>query len=112
MRRCFDMVTEANARIMGLEGYGLAPGCQASLVVLDADDPVEALRLRAARLAVVSKGRVVAETARGDARLDLPGRPASVRRRMGGQGRAVNAAGGAAPRASGAGLPPEVSGQG
>lgn len=82
MRRCFDMVTEANARIMGLEGYGLAPGCQASLVVLDAGDPVEALRLRPARLTVVSRGRVVAETARGDARLDLAGRPGSVRRRV------------------------------
>ncbi len=81
MRRCFDMVTVENARIMGLEGYGLAPGCQASLVVLDAGHPVEALRLRPARLAVVSKGRVVAEAARGDARLTLPGRPGSVRRR-------------------------------
>jgi cytosine deaminase len=81
MRRCFDMVTEGNARILGLEGYGLAPGCVASLVVLDAGDPVEALRLRAARLAVVSKGRVVAEGARGDARLALPGRPGTVRRR-------------------------------
>ncbi|MCU0912889.1 MAG: amidohydrolase family protein [Rhodobacteraceae bacterium] len=81
MARCFRMVTEDNARIMGLEGYGLAPGCLASLVVLDAGDPVEAVRLRTDRLAVVSKGRVIAERARNDTRLSLPGRPASVRRR-------------------------------
>ncbi|MBS4011367.1 MAG: amidohydrolase family protein [Roseovarius sp.] len=81
MRRCFDMVTVENARILGLEGYGLNVGAVASLVVLDAGDPIEAVRLRAARLAVVSKGRVIARTPRGDAMLDLPERPGSVRRR-------------------------------
>ncbi len=82
MARCFAMVTEVNARIMGLEGYGLAPGCVASLVVLDAGDPVEALRLRPDRLCVVSKGRVVAEKMRNDSRLALAGRPGAVRRRF------------------------------
>jgi cytosine deaminase len=81
MRRCFDMVTAENARIMGLEGYGLHPGAVASLVVLDAGDPVEALRLRPDRLCVVARGRVVAERMRNDARLSLPGRPGTVRRR-------------------------------
>ncbi|NBN63185.1 amidohydrolase family protein [Pannonibacter tanglangensis] len=81
MARCFRMVTEDNARIMNLEGYGLKPGCTASLVVLDAGTPTEALRLRPDRLAVVSRGKVVAERSRNDARLSLAGRPASVRRR-------------------------------
>ncbi|WP_209427254.1 amidohydrolase family protein [Pararhodobacter sp. SW119] len=81
MRRCFDMVTVQNARILGLRDYGLAPGCTASLVVLDAGDPVEAIRLRPARLAVVSKGRIVARSPRGDAGLTLPGRPKAIRRR-------------------------------
>jgi cytosine/creatinine deaminase len=81
MRRCFDMVTVENARILGLKDYGLQPGCAASLVVLDAGDPVEALRLRPARLAVVSKGRVVSRQPRGDARLTLPGRPERLNRR-------------------------------
>jgi cytosine deaminase len=81
MRRCFDMVTVENAKIMGLEGYGLAPGCVASLVVLDAGNPTEALRLRPDRLAVVSKGKIIVERQRNDARLAIPGRPASVRRR-------------------------------
>lgn len=81
MHRCFDMVTVENAKILGLADYGLHVGALASLVVLDAGNPVEALRLRPDRLAVVSKGKVVAERARNDARLALPGRPGSVRRR-------------------------------
>lgn len=82
MARCFTMVTEHNAAIMGLEGYGLRPGGMASLVVLDAATPTEALRLRPDRLCVISKGKVVSEQARNDARLTLPGRPATVRRRL------------------------------
>ncbi len=81
MARCFDMVTYGNAAIMNLEGYGLEKGDIASLVVLDASDPVEALRLRPDRLAVISKGKVIARRHRNDARLALPGRPESVRRR-------------------------------
>ncbi len=61
MRTAFQMVTEDPATIMGLD-LGLAPGKRASLVVLDAPDPIEALRLRPARLAVISNGRVVART--------------------------------------------------
>jgi cytosine deaminase len=60
----------------------------ASLVVLDAGDPVEALRLRPDRLVVISKGKVIVERARNDARLSLPGRPPSVRRRKPGRDRA------------------------
>jgi len=81
MARCFDMVTVDNAKILGLQDYGLHPGAEASLVVLDAGDPVEAVRLRPDRLCVVSRGRVVSEKVRNDSRLVLPGRPGSVRRR-------------------------------
>ncbi|SFI78827.1 amidohydrolase family protein [Celeribacter neptunius] len=81
MARCFNMVTETNAEIIGLEDYGIRKGAMASLVVLDAATPVDALRLRPARLAVVAKGRVIARAPRGDARLSLPGRPETVRRR-------------------------------
>ena len=81
MARCFHMVTDVNAAIMGLDHLGLAAGKRASLVVLDAGDPVEALRLRAERLCVVSRGKVVAERPRRDTQLSLPGRPGSVNRR-------------------------------
>jgi len=78
MRACFDAVTAVPARILGLSGYGLEPGCKADCVLLQARSPVEAIRLRAQRLAVVRGGRVVARTASASAALDLPGRPASV----------------------------------
>ena len=81
MRRCFEMVTSVNAAIMGLEGYGLAVGNIASLVVLDAGDPIEAIRLRPERLCVIAKGKVVATRKQQDTALALPGRPGSVNRR-------------------------------
>ncbi len=81
MARCFDMVTHQNAAIMGLPDYGLHVGANASLVILDAASPIEALRLRPARLCVVSKGRVISRTSRMDATLSLPGRPAGMNRR-------------------------------
>jgi cytosine deaminase len=78
MRACFDAVTQTPARILGLHGYGLEPGCHADLVLLDARDVVEAIRLRAARRLVLRRGRVVAESAPARTRLGLPGRPAEV----------------------------------
>ena len=78
MQRCFLAVTETPARILGLEGYGLAPGCHADLVLLDAASPVEAIRLRAARRAVIRRGVVISESPRARARLNLPGRPGAT----------------------------------
>jgi cytosine deaminase len=78
MHQCFLAVTETPARILGLEGYGLAPGCHADLVLLDAGSTVEAIRLRAARRMVLRRGVVVSEAPRACASLHLPGRPASV----------------------------------
>ena len=83
MRACFAAVTEAPARILGLDGYGVAPGCHADLVVLDAGDAVEAIRLRAARRYVIRRGRVVSRMPAAHAALDLPGRPATVDFRLG-----------------------------
>ncbi|GAA4421719.1 amidohydrolase family protein [Acidovorax lacteus] len=78
MRACFDAVTTAPARLLGLEGYGIAPGCHADLVWLHAHDPVEAIRLRATRLAVYRRGRCVAQSPAPVARLHLEGRPSAV----------------------------------
>ncbi|SIT42782.1 Cytosine deaminase [Paraburkholderia piptadeniae] len=78
MHACFDAVTANAARILGLEGYGIEPGCDANLVVLDARDAVEAIRLRAARLAVVSRGKVVSRAPAARAHLSLEGRPEEV----------------------------------
>jgi cytosine deaminase len=78
MRACFAAVTTTPAKIMHLEGYGLAPGCRADFVLLQARDPVEAIRLRAARLKVFRGGKVVAQTPAATASIDLPGRGPSV----------------------------------
>lgn len=78
MLRCFAAVTTTPASILGLEGYGIAKGDRADFVLLEARDPVEAIRLRATRLAVVRAGRVIAECAPSRATLDLPGRPGTV----------------------------------
>ncbi|WP_366554139.1 amidohydrolase family protein [Aquibaculum sediminis] len=78
MADCFRAVTETPARILQLEDYGLEPGCRADLVVLQAKDPVEAIRLKATRLLVLRAGRVIAETPPRETRLDLPGRPERV----------------------------------
>ncbi|MBI5720106.1 MAG: amidohydrolase family protein [Burkholderiales bacterium] len=78
MRQCFDAVTAAPARVLQLEGYGLEAGCHADFVLLQARDPVEAIRLRATRLAVYRRGRRIATTPAAQAALALPGRPAAV----------------------------------
>ena len=81
MKRCFNMVTAENAAILGLRDYGLRERAMAALVVLDAGDPIEAVRLRPDRLAVISKGCVISQKVRNDSSLTLPGRPNFVRRR-------------------------------
>ncbi len=77
-RRVFDAVTVNSARILGLEGYGLEPGCRADFVVLQARDPLEALRLRAQRLYVIKAGHVIAEAAPAVTHLLLPDRPGTL----------------------------------
>src|SRR4029453_13110772 len=60
MRACFEAVTGNAAQILRLDGYGIEGGCHAGLVVLQAGDPAEAIRLRATRLYVLRRGRIVA----------------------------------------------------
>ncbi|MFL9927200.1 amidohydrolase family protein [Herbaspirillum lusitanum] len=83
MLACFRAVTETPARILGLEDYGLEPGCHADLVVLDAGSTIEAIRLRAARRFVIRRGKVVSRAPAAQVQLDLPGRPAQVDFRLG-----------------------------
>jgi cytosine deaminase len=78
MRQCFEAVTATPARILGLQGYGIAPGCHADLVLLDAGSPVEAIRLRAARRLVLRRGQILSEAPPARATLHLPDRPSSV----------------------------------
>ena len=74
----FQALTVNSAKTMGLSGYGLETGCNADLVVLQARDPAEALRLKAVKLAVIRRGRVIARTAPRIGQLFLGGRPDAV----------------------------------
>ena len=75
MRQCFEAVTTRPAAILGLDGYGLEPGCNADFVLLQAREPIEAIRLRATRLAVYRRGKCVAQSPAGTASLFMAGRP-------------------------------------
>jgi cytosine deaminase len=78
IQACFDAVTSNAAKVMHLDGYGIAPGCTASFVLLQARDVVEAVRLRAHRLKVWRQGQLLAETAEVTAKLQVSGRPSRV----------------------------------
>jgi cytosine deaminase len=78
IRACFKAVTTTPAAIMGLEGYGIAVGNKADMVLLQARDTVEAIRLRATRLLVIRSGKVIARTPAATATLSLTGRPSET----------------------------------
>ena len=78
MRQCFEAVTTNPAKIMQLAGYGLQAGCNADFVMLQARDPIEAIRLRATRLKVFRRGKLIAQSPASTATLSLPGRPGTT----------------------------------
>ena len=60
---------------MGLPDPTLREGGPATMVLLQARDPIEAVRMKATRLAVIRNGKVISETAPRIATLSLSGRP-------------------------------------
>ena len=78
MRSCFDAVTVNNAKVLGLTDYGIEVGRPANFVLLQARDTIEAIRLRATRLAVVRNGEVIARTPAATARIELSGRSSDI----------------------------------
>ncbi|THH35135.1 cytosine deaminase [Aliishimia ponticola] len=78
MEWAFSSVTLNGAKTMGLPDPTLREGGPASMVVLQARDPIEAVRMKATRLAVIKHGKVLSRTAPRIAQLDLPGRPATL----------------------------------
>jgi cytosine deaminase len=78
MAWAFDSVTLGGAAAMGLPDPTLREGGPASMVLLQARDRIEAVRLKATRLAVIRKGRVIARTAPRISHLSLDGRPDRV----------------------------------
>lgn len=77
-KKLFDAITINSAKTMGLENYGLTFGSNADLVVLQAADVVEAIRLKPTRLYVLKAGEIVSSSPARIATLTLPDRPASI----------------------------------
>ncbi len=78
MAWCFQAVTENSAKIMGLDGYGIAVGCNANFNILQAQNSIEAVRLRAHRINIIRQGRVIATNGAISTDLFLEGRPQKV----------------------------------
>jgi len=57
----FDMVTTTAADVLGIEGYGIAPGGPADFVVVEAESLAEAVATRPRRKLVIKAGRIVAK---------------------------------------------------
>ena len=65
----WEMLTAANAEIVGAEGYGLREGNEGSLAVFDSPDPFNALRTRAPRTLVLREGEPIARTEPAETRV-------------------------------------------
>jgi cytosine deaminase len=72
MQSCFEAVTLNPARALGLEPWRFEEGAPATFVLLHAQSPREALRLRAGRRLVVRQGQVLAEAPAPSVTLTLP----------------------------------------
>ncbi len=62
IQSCFEAVTVNGAQVMQIENYGLRPGDNADMVILDCQSSFDAIRLKPARLYVIRRGEVVAST--------------------------------------------------
>ncbi len=74
----FTSVTQNGAVAMGLPDPTIREGGPANMVILQAQNPIEAVRMKATRLAVIKHGKVLVRTAPRLAALDLPNRPATL----------------------------------
>ncbi len=59
IKQMFAAITDNGARTLGLSQYGLAKRCYADLVILQAKNIFEALRLKPARLYVIRRGKII-----------------------------------------------------
>lgn len=76
MAWAFDAVTVNGTKTMNLPDPTIREGGPADMVVLQAYDTIEAVRMKATRLHVIKGGKVIAQTAPRQPKLNLEGRPA------------------------------------
>ena len=78
MEWCFDAVTVNSAKIMGFESYELQKNGRANMVLLQARNKIEALRLKANRLLVIRDGKLIAQNDPITSKLFMEGRPTFI----------------------------------
>ena len=78
MEWCFDAVTVNSAKIMGFESYELQKNGRANMVLLQARNKIEALRLKANRLLVIRDGKLIAQNDPVTSKLFMEGRPTFI----------------------------------
>ena len=74
MKSCYESVTTKAAEILHLDKYGVYPGANGDLVILQCKDPIEALRLKPARLFVIRKGKIISSTPPVEYNLSIGGK--------------------------------------
>lgn len=80
MEQAFKMVTENGAATLNIEQqYGIEKDRPANLVILDADNILDALRRTAAARKVISRGKIVAETEPARTNLYFKGKAENIR---------------------------------
>lgn len=60
LTRALALATRAGAALLGLRGYGLAPGCEGSLVLVPGENLAELVVSKPRRSLTVKRGRIVA----------------------------------------------------
>jgi cytosine deaminase len=78
IKSCFEAVTTNAAKVLNLEGYGIAPGHYADLLVLQAEDTIEAIRISPERLFVIRRGKLLAKATPRESKVTFAGVETSV----------------------------------
>jgi cytosine deaminase len=78
IKSCFEAVTTNAAKVLNLEGYGIAPGNYADLLVLQAENTIEAIRISPERLFVIRRGKLLAKATPRESRVTFAGVETSV----------------------------------
>ena len=73
MKKCYKAVTSNAAKILRLDNYGLQPGCKGDMIILQCKSPVEAIRLKPARLFVIKNGEIISSTPPVNYKLNISG---------------------------------------
>ncbi len=71
LNQTLAMVTHVPAKAIGLEGYGLSVGCKANLLVLNAPNWFEAIKLQCEKTFVIAHGKLISSSQRSTT-LNLP----------------------------------------